>query len=121
MAIAREKRRIRRHQRIRAKVRGTARQPRLAVFRSQKHLFAQLINDDAQRTIVSASDRDLPRVPPKKGVSRNLAIAGAVGVTLAERARKEGIERVVFDRGGFAYRGRVRAFAEGARKGGLRL
>lgn len=113
--------RTRRHRRIRAKIFGTAQRPRLAVFRSAKHISAQLIDDDAQRTIASASDRDVAHVEAAPPLTRACAIAASVGTILAERAKEKGIQEVVFDRGGFAYHGRIRALAEGARKAGLKF
>ncbi|HEY1331939.1 MAG TPA: 50S ribosomal protein L18 [Actinomycetota bacterium] len=105
--------RIRRHRRVRRKVSGTSERPRLAVFRSNRHIYAQLIDDAAGRTVASASDEN--------GAGDKTARATAVGKTLAERAKAAGIDRAVFDRGGRLYHGRVRALAEGAREGGLRI
>jgi large subunit ribosomal protein L18 len=114
---AKEKReaRVRRHRRVRKKVRGTAERPRLAVFRSNKHISAQVIDDRSGRTLASASsvEADL------RASGGNVATAEQVGERLAERARSAGVETVVFDRGGFMYHGRVAAVAEAARKGGL--
>jgi large subunit ribosomal protein L18 len=109
--------RQRRRRRIRAKVTGTFERPRLSVFRSNKHLYVQLIDDVAQRTIVAASEKGIGLKRGQKPVEA----AAAVGKALAERALSAGITRVVFDRGGFVYGGRVRAIAEGARKGGLKF
>jgi len=100
--------RIRRHARVRKKIKGSAERPRLAVFRSNRHIYAQLIDDLQQATVVSASDREV------KGEK-------AVGVLIASRAKEAGIERVVFDRGGRLYHGRVAALADGAREGGLQI
>ena len=103
------------HTRIRRKVRGTAQRPRLAVFRSVAHIYAQLIDDVAGQTLVSASSVD-------KGVRTNggnLAAARAIGKLVAERARDKGITAVVFDRGGYLYHGRVKALADAARDAGL--
>jgi len=104
--------------RIRKKLSGTGQRPRLAVFRSQSHIYAQLIDDGAGRTLCAASslDRQL-REGRKRGA--NLAAARAVGSLLASRAQEHGIKAVVFDRGGFRYHGRVRALAEAAREGGM--
>jgi large subunit ribosomal protein L18 len=107
--------RRRRRSRIRKKVRGSAERPRLAVFRSSKHIYAQLIDDDLGRTLVHASSRDLDR----KGSCKNREASGLVGKLLAERARQAGLVKVAFDRGGYLYHGRVKALAEGAREGGL--
>jgi large subunit ribosomal protein L18 len=109
--------RERRHRRIRGKVAGTAERPRLAVFRSNKGIFAQLIDDDSGRTIAGASWLGL-----KKSFRGNKTDQAAeVGKALAEAAKKAGIEAVVFDRGGYLYHGRVKALAEGAREGGLKF
>ena len=96
---------------------GTAARPRLSVFRSAKHLDIQLIDDVAGKTIVAASDREVKGVQVE--VQQQVAVAKAAGKILAERARAAGVTRVVFDRGGYAYHGRVAAVAEGAREGGL--
>jgi len=104
--------RERRHNRIRATVSGTAACPRLAVFRSNTAIYAQLIDDVAGKTLASADTRAI-----KSGASREKA--NQVGVQVAEVAKKAGIERVVFDRGGFLYTGSIKEVAEGARKGGL--
>lgn len=103
---------MRRHRRIRAKVSGTKESPRLAVFRSARHISAQLIDDDAGVTLAAASD-----VAMKKGTK--LERAKAVGLDLAQKAKGKGVLRAVFDRGGFLYAGRVRALADAAREGGL--
>lgn len=103
----------RRHRRVRKKVVGTADRPRLAVYRSNRHVYAQVIDDFAGRTLVAASSlTDKAGGDPK-------AQAKAVGEALAARAKGAGIEKVTFDRGGFRYHGRVQAVAEGARQGGL--
>ena len=104
--------RIRRHRRIRAKVRGTAARPRLAVYKSNRYLYAQLIDDSAARTLIGILGRDV-------GSGNKVARSRSTGEALAKAAHALGIERVVFDRGGFSYRGRVAAFADGAREGGL--
>jgi large subunit ribosomal protein L18 len=108
--------RIRRHHRVRRKVSGTAERPRLAVYRSNRHIYAQLIDDDAARTLVAVSDRDVQAGGPGK-----TGTAKAVGELLGERAKAAGIERVVFDRGGRLYHGRVAALADGAREKGLEI
>jgi large subunit ribosomal protein L18 len=107
--------RIRRHVRTRTRIHGTAERPRLAVFRSNRHIYAQLIDDAAARTLVSASDREVSGNDGKTGSAK------AVGELVAERAKAAGIESVVFDRGGRLYHGRVAALAEGAREKGLRI
>jgi len=111
-------RRQRRKRRVRRRVAGTSDRPRLTVFRSHKNIYAQIIDDTVGRTLVSASSRD-------KGFRGDVAYGGnagaatAVGEALAEKAVAAGIKRVVFDRNGYAYHGRVRELAEAARKGGL--
>lgn len=110
------KKRMRRAARNRAKIFGTALRPRLSVFRSNKFTYAQLINDEASRTLVSASSREV-----KDGKKSKAELARLVGKLLAERAEKLGIKSAVFDRGAYKYHGRVRALAEGARSGGLRV
>ena len=103
----------RRHNRVRKKVVGTAQRPRLAVYRSNKHIYAQLIDDFQGRTLASASSlKDADGEAPK-------GKAKAGGAALATRAKEAGVQSVTFDRGGFKYHGRVRAVAEGAREGGL--
>jgi large subunit ribosomal protein L18 len=108
--------RVHRHTRVRKKIAGTADRPRLAVYRSNRHIYAQLIDDDAARTIASASDRDV-----KSDADGKLDAAKAVGETLAERAKAAGVETAVFDRGGRLFHGRVAAVAEGAREKGLQI
>ncbi|HWQ28705.1 MAG TPA: 50S ribosomal protein L18 [Dehalococcoidia bacterium] len=110
--------RIRRHIRVRKKVEGTPERPRLAVFRSLSHIYAQVIDDRAQRTLVAASDLE-PGVRPQVEGKKKTERAEIVGAVLAQRAKEKGVTRVVFDRGGFKYHGRVKALAEAARKGGL--
>jgi len=109
--------RLRRHRRVRKKIHGTAQRPRLAVYRSNKHLVAQLIDDDSGRTIVSASSLESEFRGKQSG--GNVAAAKAVGGLVAQRAKQAGISKVVFDRGGFLYHGRIAALAEAAREGGL--
>ncbi len=114
--VTRTDRRYRRHLRIRKKIRGTADRPRLVVYRSLKHVYAQCVDDDRGVTLLGVSDMagDLQREKPGK-----VGAAYAVGKLLAERARKLGITRVVFDRGGYPFHGRVKAVADGAREAGL--
>jgi large subunit ribosomal protein L18 len=111
--------RAKRHRRIRRTLSGTAERPRLAVFRSLTHIYCQIIDDEAGRTLVAASD--LESAFRDGGSGTKSERAKRVGQQLAERAREKGIEAVVFDRGGFLYHGRVRALAEGAREGGLKF
>ena len=109
--------RRRRHNRVRKRVTGTAARPRLAVFRSAKHISAQVIDDRSGRTLVAASTVE----PDLRASGGNVAGAEKVGELLAQRAQSAGIETVVFDRGGFMYHGRVAALAEAARNGGLKF
>ncbi len=104
------------HTRIRKKVRGTAERPRLAIFRSLNHIYAQIIDDEAGKTLISASttEKDL-----RGNTGGNLEAAERVGRTVAERAVAAGISNVVFDRGGYVYHGRVKALTDAARKAGL--
>ena len=112
--------RKRRHRRIRNRVYGTAERPRLNVFRSLTHIYAQVINDDIGHTLVSASSLDSELAPQMEGKSKKEQ-AAVVGEAVAERAREAGITEVVFDRGGYRYHGRVKAVAEAAREGGLKF
>ncbi len=114
--MTRLQRRFRRHLRIRKKVRGTAARPRLVVSRSIKHVYAQVIHDEAGRTLIGVSDRMKDVKIDKSG---KVAASFAVGKLLGERAVAAGVKKVVFDRGGYPYHGRVIAVAEGARDGGL--
>ena len=119
MSVAsKESARAVRHRRIRVAVRGSALRPRLAVFRSHKHIYAQLVDDETSRTLASASSLS-PEFKARLTGGGNIAAAKAVGEIVAEKARAAGIERVVFDRGGYQYHGRVKALAEAARRGGL--
>ena len=106
--------RSRRRQRSRAKVRGTAERPRLAFFRSNKNVYAQIIDDTAGRTLVGSSSL-------KSGTAGSLAAAREMGSAIAGDAVKQGVTKVVFDRGGFTYTGAVQAFADAARSGGLQF
>jgi large subunit ribosomal protein L18 len=107
-------RRLKRRRRVRAKVRGSAERPRISVFRSNRGIFAQLIDDDTGRTLaaVNWTESDLRGLKPMEQANK-------AGQLLAERAKAAGVERAVFDRGGYQYHGRVKALAEGAREGGL--
>jgi len=111
----RQEARVRRHLRVRKKVSGTPEKPRLAVFRSEKNIYAQIIDDVNAVTLVAASslDKDF------EGIGSNKEAAKAVGEAIAKRALDKGIKEVVFDRGGFVYHGRVQSLAEGAREAGL--
>ena len=121
MKAVKHLRRVRRHARIRSRIAGSVLCPRLSVFRSGKYLFVQLIDDDARKTLCAFSDKKIVSAPTKEGVGRKVAVAFALGKALAEKAKGQGITRVVFDRGGYAYHGRVQAIAEGAREGGLQF
>ncbi|MBR2387320.1 MAG: 50S ribosomal protein L18 [Clostridia bacterium] len=111
------KARLKRHKRVRAKISGTASRPRLAVYRSNAHIAAQVIDDVAGVTLVSASTHE----KDFQGNGGNKVAARAVGKLLAERANAKGITEVVFDRGGYLYHGRVSELADGAREGGLKF
>lgn len=112
------RRRIR--SRVRRRVKGSGERPRLAVFKSGKHIYAQVIDDDAGKTLVAASSRDKD-VKGKLKSGGNVAAAKEVGGLVASRAKQKGIEKVVFDRGGFQYHGRIKALADAAREAGLKF
>ncbi len=115
---ARHLRRVR-QERVRKKVSGSAERPRLSVFRSLKHIYAQVIDDTTGRTIVAASSQEGPIVEGATASGPKIEVSAAVGKALAERALAAGVTRVVFDRGGCKYHGRVKALADGSREGGL--
>ena len=117
IAQARRNGRIRRHRRVRKKIHGTAARPRLAVFRSNRHLSVQVINDDAGTTLVAATTLEADQ--RSAGSGSTIDAATRVGQLIAERSKAAGIEKVVFDRGGFAYHGRIAAVASAAREAGL--
>ena len=108
--------RNRRHSRVRSKVSGTASVPRLCVFRSNQHIYAQLIDDQKGKTIIEAKDAQV-----KKKVKGKVGLSTEVGKLIAKKAKDQKIEQVVFDRGGYKYHGRVKALAEGAREAGLKF
>ncbi len=115
MAINKVQKRLRVKRRVRRNINGTAERPRLSVYRSNKEIYAQIINDETGETLVSASSRE-------KGVKGTKSEkATAVGKAVAEKAKKAGIESVVFDRNGYIYHGRVKSLADGAREGGLQF
>ena len=116
--IDRRKARLRRHKRVRRSVSGTSERPRLNVFRSLRHVYAQVIDDSTGQTLASASTRDGEVAGQIQGKTK-VQQAGVVGKVLAQRSLDEGIVRVVFDRGGYKYHGRVKALADAAREGGL--
>ena len=111
--------RKRRHVRVRAKVSGTAARPRLNVFRSSAHIYAQMIDDDRGFTLIAASDLEQDVVTRAGDGATKAARARAVGEVIGERAKAAGISMIVFDRGGFLYHGRIKAVADGARAAGL--
>jgi large subunit ribosomal protein L18 len=115
-----EQTRQRLHDRIRKKIRGSESRPRLAVHRSQAHIYAQVIDEDTGTTLVAASSReqDVRAKPKSRG---NVSAAKEVGGLVATRAKQKGIEQVVFDRGGFQYHGRIKALADAAREAGLKF
>ncbi|HET8839123.1 MAG TPA: 50S ribosomal protein L18 [Flavobacteriaceae bacterium] len=117
MAFSKEKRRAKIRKRIRKNVLGTADRPRLSVYRSNKEIYAQIINDLDGTTLVAASSRDKEITAEGSKVD----VAGSVGKAIAEKAKKAGIETVAFDRGGYLYHGRVKSLADGAREGGLKF
>ena len=117
IAQARREGRIRRHRRVRKKIHGTAARPRLAVYRSNKHLSAQVIDDDAGNTLAAASTTEAAL--RSNGSGGSVDAATRVGTLIAERTKDAGIDKVVFDRGGFAFHGRIAAVATAAREAGL--
>lgn len=125
MLIEEKRRRLyRRKKRIRAKIRGTSRLPRLVVYRSLTHIYAQIIDDEKGRTLLAAASKEVESQniskPKNRGRKKEL-VAFAVGKLIAQKAKRRKIKQVVFDRGGRAYHGRVKALAEGAREGGLKF
>lgn len=118
MALSKSKKRNRIHLRIRKNISGSAERPRLCVFRSNKEIYAQLIDDLNGKTITAASSRDKDIAAAKTNKSET---AKLVGKAIAEKATKSGVEAVVFDRGGYLYHGRIKQLAEGAREGGLKF
>jgi large subunit ribosomal protein L18 len=115
-ALTKHQARLRRHRRVRGKIAGTAERPRLVVYRSNRGIFASLVDDSSGRTLTSAGWTGIGETKGSKTEQAN-----AVGKALAEAAKKAGIERCVFDRGGYLYHGRVKALADGAREGGLQF
>ncbi|MDD5738399.1 MAG: 50S ribosomal protein L18 [Candidatus Pacebacteria bacterium] len=135
MKQTKQQKRIRRHNRVRAKVKGTAKTPRLCVFRSNQHITAQIIDDEKGKTIVFATDKEKSKIKSarkssassvaggsqksEKELTGKIVLAFDVGKEIAKLAQEKKIKQVVFDRGGFNYHGRVKALADGAREGGL--
>ncbi len=115
--LEKKAKKIRRHKRVRAKIKGTAKRPRLCVFRSDKHIYAQIIDDDKGKTLLLASDLEFKKT---KGIKK-MNISFEVGKLIAQKAKEKKIENVVFDRGGYQYHGRVKGLAEGAREEGLKF
>jgi large subunit ribosomal protein L18 len=118
--LSRSAARHRVHQRVRMKVEGTPERPRLCIFRSLDHIYAQVIDDRAGKTLVSASSADSETKKSLKG-GGNIAAAKVVGKIIAQRAKAAGVGKVVFDRGGYKYHGRVKALADAAREAGLQF
>lgn len=117
MKPTKNQKRITRHARVRAKIKGTKEIPRVSIFKSNRHLFIQFIDDSVGKTILSNIIK-----PPAKGAKGNKTeIAGLMGEMLSQKAKEAGISKVVFDRGGFKYHGRIKALAESLRKGGLKF
>lgn len=117
-----EEKKQRRATRVRAKVVGTIERPRLSVFRSNKHVFIQLIDDANGKTLVSASDKEIKLITKKeKGVQTKVLSSQAVGKLLAEKALAQKVSKAVFDRAGYRFTGRIKAIADGAREGGLQF
>jgi len=114
--LKKQEKRLRRHRRVRAKIQGTSKVPRLCVFRSHQHIYAQLIDDEKGKTIMVVSSREF-----KKSKKTKADKAKEVGKLIAKKALEKKIEKVVFDRGGYKYHGRVKAVAEGTREGGLKF
>ena len=119
MALSKRERRLRIKKRIRKKINGTIDTPRLSVFRSNKQIYVQLVDDNAANTLVSVSSSDKDIASQK--VKNKTEVASLVGKKIAEKAKEQKIASVVFDRGGYSYHGRVKALAEAARKGGLKF
>ena len=131
--LEKKEKRYRRHKKVRAKIFGAVQRPRLCVFRSNKHIWTQLIDDEKGKTLVEASDLELKKQKTEtkkqrteskkieKKFSGRVAVAFEIGRLIAKKALENKIEKVVFDRGGYKYHGRVKAVAEGAREGGLKF
>lgn len=122
--LEKQEKRHRRHKRVRAKIWGTSKVPRLSVFRSNQHIYAQLINDEKGITLVSASGLDIKKSLPRRQAGKKVKKtdkAKEVGKLIAEKALQKKIKEVIFDRGGYKYHGRVKALAQGAREGGLKF
>jgi len=118
-SVNKYQKRERRHTKIRARISGSKQRPRLCVFKSSNHIYAQLVDDENNKTLAAVNDSKITKVPKDK--NRKVAIAHQLGMLIAEEAKKMKIEQVVFDRGGFIFTGRVKAVADGAREGGLKF
>lgn len=114
--LKKQQKRKTRHKRVRAKIFGNSKVPRLCIFRSAKHIYVQIIDDEKGKTLVSARDLEI-----KKKKCKKVDISREVGKVIAEKAKEKKLKKVVFDRGGYKYHGRVKALAEGAREGGLKF
>lgn len=114
MSINKEKRRLKIRKSIRSKISGTKERPRVSVFKSNKAIYSQIIDDKSGNTLVSCSSVDI-----KKFGKNNIESSKEVGIKLAEKAKKKGIKKVLFDRSGYVYHGKIKSFADGAREGGL--
>lgn len=121
MRLNRAERRHRRHKRVRKRISGTPDRPRLVVFRSAKHIYAQLVDDTSARVVAAASSLEKLEVEVESSPHRKVEVAKVVGRLIGERALEKGVSSAVFDRGGYKYHGRVAALAEGARQAGLRF
>jgi large subunit ribosomal protein L18 len=119
-SLSKDQHRRRVHERVRTRVQGTSERPRLCVYRSLEHIYAQVIDDRTGKTLVSASSVDGETKKALKG-GGNIAAAKVIGKALAERAKAAGVSKVVFDRGGYKYHGRVKALADAAREAGLQF
>ncbi|MCK4781972.1 50S ribosomal protein L18 [Candidatus Parcubacteria bacterium] len=113
--LEKQQKRVKRHKKIRARIKGTKTVPRLSVFRSNKHIYAQLIDDEKGKILITAKDNDVKKKAEKTVIARE------IGKLIAEKALEKKIKKIIFDRGGFKYHGRVKALAEGAREGGLQF
>jgi len=126
--LKKQEKRVRRHKRVRAKIIGSLKVPRFCVFRSNKHIYGQLIDDNKRKTLVSINDKGIKIKSVSKKIaegeiklSGKIAVAFEVGKLIAEKAIELKIDKVIFDRGGYKYHGRVKALADGAREGGLKF
>ncbi len=118
--LEKQQKRLMRHKKIRAKVKGTAERPRLSVFRSKKHIYAQIINDETGNTLVASSTLD-PELKKLLKTGNTVEAAAKVGEDIAKKAKSKGINRVVYDRGGYIYHGKVKSLADAARENGLEI